>query len=271
MYKLLAVDMDGTLLREDKTISKMTLKAVHDARKKGVKVVLSSGRHLGGIVNYMESLNLFYEGEYAVTMNGCSVQEVVSKDYQYKKTLTTYDMNRIIELGKNFNADVELVTANCFYVDKYKDFFQWDADINNTDLKVINFDDLPKNTDVFKIMFVNDGDFLDRISQMIPVDFRRDYTVLRSGDNFLEFIKKGANKGTAVAYIADMLHISPEEVICIGDAENDTHMIKYAGLGVAMGNAYPSVKEAADYVTKTNEEDGVAYVINKFILDDQAI
>lgn len=271
MYKLLAVDMDGTLLKEDKTISKMTIKAVQDARKKGVQVVLSSGRHLTGITDYLKKLNLFHEGGYAVAMNGCSIQEVVSHRYIYKKLLTSYDVNRIITLGRKFNADLNLVTSDCFLVEKYKDFFKFDAEVNKVNLKVIDYDSIPKNTDIYKAMFVNDKEFIDKIIPLIPDDFRRDYTVLRSGANFLEFISKDANKGSAVAHIAEMFGIAPQEVICIGDAENDTHMIKYAGLGVAMGNAYPSVKEAADYVTKTNEEDGVAYVINKFILDGKAI
>lgn len=271
MYKLLAVDMDGTLLREDKTISKMTIKAVEEARKKGVRVVLSSGRLLSGIIDYLKKLNLFREDEYAVAMNGGSIQEVMSQNYLYKKLLTSNDIDRIITLGRKLNADVELVTPNCFFVDKYKDFFKFDAEINNADLKVINLDNILSNIEVYKVMFVNDKEFIDKIIPLIPDDFRKDYTVIRSGANFLEFINKDANKGNAVAHIAEILKIDPQEVICIGDAENDTHMIKYAGLGVAMGNAYPSVKEAADYVTKTNEEDGVAYVINKFILGGKAI
>lgn len=271
MYKLLAVDMDGTLLREDKTISGMTFKAVQDARKKGIKVVLSSGRHIGGIVDYLKKLNLLNKGEYAVTMNGCSVQEVSSRKLLYKKTLTYEDARKIIAFGKHLGADVELVSTDTFYVDKFKDFFQFDADVNKTRLKVISFDNIPHNIDIYKVAFVNSKEILDKIIPLVPDSFRDEYTVVRSGDNFFEFLNKGANKGTAVAYMAEMLGISPEEVICIGDAENDTHMIKYAGLGVAMGNAYPSVKKIADYVTKTNEEDGVAHVINKFILDGKAI
>ena len=83
---------------------------------------------------------------------------------------------------------------------------------------------------------------------------------------FLEFLDKTVNKGTGVKLLAEKLNIRQDEIICIGDAENDIHMIEFAGLGVAMGNAFDNVKRAADFITKTNEEDGVAHVIDKFIL-----
>lgn len=271
MYKLLAVDMDGTLLKEDKTISKMTFKAIQDARKKGVRVVLSSGRSIGGITHYLKDLNLLYKNEYVVTMNGCAVQEAVSEKYFYKKTLNQNDIKSIVSLGKSLNATIVLVADDCYYVDSYSDFLKNDAGLNSLTINVIDFDNIPENKDIYKAMFVNDKKFLDNIIPLIPSEFRKNYTVIRSGDTFFEFINRTSNKGTAVKYVAEMLGIVPEEVICIGDAENDTHMIKYAGLGVAMGNAYPSVKQAADYITKTNEEDGVAHVIHKFILEEEAI
>ena len=104
------------------------------------------------------------------------------------------------------------------------------------------------------------------IIEMIPEEVSNKYTVVRSAPFYLEFLNKAVNKGAGVAALAEKLNIKQEEVICIGDAGNDIHMIEYAGLGVAMGNAFPEVKKVANFITKTNEQDGVAHIINKFIL-----
>ena len=89
---------------------------------------------------------------------------------------------------------------------------------------------------------------------------------MRSASIFLEFLKPGINKSTGLSVLSENLNIPKEEIIAVGDADNDIAMIKFAGLGVAMGNAFPQVKEAADYITATNDEDGVAKVIEKFVL-----
>ena len=91
--------------------------------------------------------------------------------------------------------------------------------------------------------------------------------MLKSAPYFLEILHKSVTKGTGVKALADVLNIKPEEIMAIGDQENDIAMIEFAGVGVAMENAIPSVKEAADFVTKTNLEDGVAYAIEKFALN----
>jgi Cof subfamily protein (haloacid dehalogenase superfamily) len=116
-------------------------------------------------------------------------------------------------------------------------------------------------------MFIDDEKTLDRVIKALPKDIYEKYTIMRSMPYFLEFLNKNANKGTGVKLLSEKLGIKQNEIICAGDADNDRHMLKYAGLGVAMGNASDNIKEIANFTTKTNEEDGIAYVIDKFIFN----
>ena len=118
-----------------------------------------------------------------------------------------------------------------------------------------------------KIMIVDEPEKLEEVIENIPSELYEKYTIVRSAPFFLEFLNKCANKGTALTALCDAIDIPISKSIAVGDEENDQHMIKLAGLGVAMGNARQSIKEIADYITTTNNEHGVARVIDKFILN----
>lgn len=117
------------------------------------------------------------------------------------------------------------------------------------------------NTQFLKVMMIDEPAILDQAIARIPQEVKEKYTVLKSAPYFLEILDKRVNKGTGVKSLADVLGIKPEEIMAIGDQENDIAMIEYAGVGVAMDNAIPSVKEVANFVTKSNLEDGVAFAI----------
>lgn len=270
MYKLLAVDMDGTLLKDDKTISHSTYKAIHDARKKNIRIVLSTGRYLNGIKRYLEELSLLNDDEYAVTMNGSLIQETRSGKILYESLLAHDDIKYICSIGRTLGTNIELASAHCFIINKMTKLFELDSKLNNVDLKIMDFNDLPSGFRPLKIMFVDDNNKLDKITEKLPESVLDNFNIVRSGKNYLEFLNKNTDKGSAIKLLAKKLGVQPQDIICIGDAENDIHMIKFAGMGVAMGNAYASVKKAADYITRTNEEDGVAHAIKKFILSEDA-
>ncbi len=115
-------------------------------------------------------------------------------------------------------------------------------------------------------MMIDEPDILDKVITRIPQEVKEKYTVLKSAPYFLEILDKRVTKGTGVKSLAEVLNIQPEEVMAIGDQENDIAMLEYAGIGVAMKNAIDAVKEAANVVTRSNLEDGVAYAIEKFAL-----
>jgi Cof subfamily protein (haloacid dehalogenase superfamily) len=269
MYKLIALDMDGTLLRNDKTISKETHRSIQKARAKGVRVVLTTGRPIDGVKRYLKELNLVNEDDYAITYNGSLIQNSKTREIVSKTLMTLDDINYLYKLSQELKVNIHALTDHSCITPKVSKYTQVEADINEIPIDIVDFSNIDKSTSIVKIMFVDEPDFLSEVVAKLPSEIYEKYTVVRSAPYFLEFLDKNVNKGAGVALLAEKLDIKPEEVICVGDAGNDLHMIKFAGLGVAMGNAFPEVKEIADYITLTNDENGVAHVINKFVLKEE--
>jgi len=269
IYKLIAIDMDGTLLSNEKQISSANYDAIQQAKENGVKVVLASGRPLVGFKKYLEQLDLISEDDYAVAFNGALVQTADGGEIISKKTLTLGDYKDLYKLSKELKVNIHALTETSVIAPKDTMYTREEAAMNGIPTEIIAVEDVPSDTTIVKVMYVDAPEILDEIIQNIPEEVSSKYTIVRSAPFYLEFLDKSVNKGTGVAALAKKLNIKQEEVICIGDAGNDIHMIKYAGLGVAMGNAFPEVKKAANFITKTNEQDGVAFIIDKFIIQGE--
>jgi Cof subfamily protein (haloacid dehalogenase superfamily) len=269
MYKLVAIDMDGTLLNGEKQISPENYEAIQKARENGVKVVLASGRPLVGFKRYLEELNLVSEEDYVVAFNGAIVQSSGGNKIISKTTLDLEDYEELYELSKELKVNIHALTENTVISPKDSKYTRLESEINLIHSEIIAVEDVPKDTNILKVMFIDDPKIIDEVIEKIPEAVSSKYTIVRSEPFFLEFLHKSVNKGAGVEALAQNLNIKQEEVICIGDAGNDIHMVKYAGLGVAMGNAFPELKRVANFITKTNDQNGVAHVINKFILNGE--
>lgn len=267
MYKLIALDMDGTVLNDKKTISKENKEAIKAAISKDCKVVLSTGRPVKGIENYLNELNLIHNGDYAIALNGALIQETKTGKVLYSDRMTHDDLKIIYKLSLKFDIDIHFFTANECYTPKLNEYSEFDSNINNMPLSIVDINNLPEDLIIIKIMFVGPEGKITEIIKQIPQEFKQKYNVVRTAPIYLEFLNNHTSKGHGVEKLCNILNIDKKEVICVGDAENDISMIEYAGLGVAMANAYSEVKQVANYITKTNEDNGVAHVINKFILE----
>lgn len=265
MYKLIAVDMDGTLLREDKTISDRTKHAIARAIEKGVKVVLASGRPMEGLERYLEELCLVSEDDYVMSFNGSVIQNVKTKAIVSKNILKGSDLKKLYALSREIGVNIHAFTKQGCITPVMNEYTRLEGRINGIEVHEVDFNDIDENEDVIKVMFIDPEPVLVEAMKKIPDSIYDEFTVVRSAPYFLEFLNRVSSKGTGVKALANYLGIKQEEVICIGDAGNDLDMIQFAGLGVAMGNAFEEVKEAADYITCNNDEDGVAHVIEKFI------
>lgn len=266
MYKLVAIDMDGTLLNSKKVISERNHSAIQEAKKNGVKIVLATGRPMDGIKNFLTELNLLEKGDYAVAFNGALVQDSHSGAVLAKKGLALKDLEYLFNLSKKLDVNIHSLTPSSCITPKHSKYSQLEADLNGIPLEIVDFNKITDDTEIIKVMFIDEEKILDRVLSDLPEDIYEKYTIVRSAPFFLEFLNKEVNKGVGVETLATSLGIKKEEVICIGDAGNDIHMVEYAGLGVAMSNAFPELKDVADYITFSNDEDGVAHVIDKFIL-----
>lgn len=269
MYKLIALDIDGTLLNSKKEVTKEVFDAIQMAKKKGVKVVLSTGRPLTGVQSLLKELKLNDEENYVVTFNGGLVQEISSQDVISNIEMSYEDFDIIYnELSKKHNVKIHINTPDSVVV-PYKDAPKYsihEANLNN--IPVICMDESEINEDLTfcKVMLIDEPEIIDNIITKIPKEFHDKYTIVRSAPFFLEFLNKKVNKGSGLQALCNKLNIDPCEVIAVGDEENDRHMIEFAGLGVAMGNARDSIKEISNYITDNNDNHGVAKVISEFIL-----
>lgn len=269
MYKLIAIDMDGTLLKNDKTISVKTKEALKAANNLGVKIVLTSGRPIQGIKNYLDELELTSKDDYVIGLNGalvckCDDYSIISSNETLKGKDLKYIYNKVKDLKTYFHA----FTRNEDLVNIKSKFSEDEEKRINLKVRVVDFLlDIKDDDEILKVVLEEEKEVLDRITSQIPKELFEEYNIIRTVDFMLEFMKKGCNKATGIEKLAKHLGIKKEEIISIGDASNDKEMIEYADLGVAMGNAEDEIKMIANFVTKSNEEDGVAFVIEKFIVN----
>jgi len=264
-YKLVAIDLDDTLLADDLSISAQTIDVIHEAVAKGVLVTLATGRMYKSAVKYAKQINLNVP---IITYQGAYIKNVLDGKELYKR-LIPYDysidiLRRLKEMKKMIQVyinDELYVQKDNLYIKDYIKITQVNYHVVDDLLEIIDNNSLP-----FKILAI---DTPDQILIMLK-EFRELYkdklNVNTSKPNFLEFSNIEASKGQAIKYLASKQDILMEEVVAIGDSYNDFDMIKMAGLGVAMENSHPRIKEIANYVTKTNNDHGVWEVFQKFIL-----
>ncbi len=267
MYKLVVLDIDGTLLNSKKEITEKTKKAIEEASKMGVKFIIASGRTPYGVMPIAEEINLKNIGGYILSFNGgccinCETGEPLYENYienKHLKDIYDFAVEKNIPL-LTYKDDV-MYTPN----DTTK-YLELEAKINN--LKIKKSENLLEefSYDFPKVILTDDGDILAKYVEEAQMRFQ-DLEVFRSEPFFLEICPKGIHKATGIAKVIDILGVKQEEVIAIGDGFNDLSMIEYAGLGVAMDNAQDKVKEAANYITASNDDDGVCKVIEKFIFN----
>ncbi|PKH23563.1 sugar-phosphatase [Enterobacterales bacterium CwR94] len=267
--KLIAIDMDGTLLNPQHEITPRVKKAIQAARERGVTVVLATGRPYVGVQNYLMELGLNEPGQYCITNNGALVQKADTGECVAEVTLSFQeflDFSRLAdELGVHFHAMDKsfLYTPN----KDISEFTVHEAALTGIPLRYRALDEMDSSTRFPKVMMIDKPSLLDAAIARIPESLKQQYTILKSAPFYLEILDRRVNKGTGVGQLAEKLGIAPEEVMALGDQENDLAMIEYAGYGVAMGNAVDSVKAITPYHTATNMEDGVALAIEKYVLN----
>ncbi|MGM3173811.1 MULTISPECIES: sugar-phosphatase [Dickeya] len=267
--KLIAIDMDGTLLTPENRISPAVKQAVAAAREKGVYVALATGRPFIGVERYLRELQLQHEGHYCITNNGALVQRTSDGECVAQTTLSFDDYRYFEALSRELGVHLHALDFNYLYTAN-KDISAYtvhEAHLTGMPLKYRTVEEMDSQLRFPKVMMIDEPQRLDAAIAGIPqADFSR-YTIMKSAPFYLEILDKRVNKGEGVKMLAQHLGLERDEVMALGDQENDLAMIEFAGLGVAMGNAIESVKAISQFVTRDNSEDGVAYAIEKFVLN----
>ena len=220
-------------------------------------------------IAYLEELNLREAGDYGITYNGGLVQRTDTGEVLSKTTLTKAETEEIFELSKQINVPCNFIDLEKIYEPPYpkeRDSL-YPTVMSALPYVPIAMDEVPEDIAINKTVFCYAQTELDEAIQNIPVHFYKKYTIMKSRPILLELMPKGVDKGSGIAVLADLLGFESSEVMALGDEANDAAMIEYAGMGVAMGNATDDIKSMAQYITKTNEEHGVAHAIQKFVLN----
>ncbi|BDG67360.1 sugar-phosphatase [Enterococcus innesii] len=266
--KLIAIDIDGTLLNNDRKITPAVYKALKDAEKEGVRIVLCTGRPLTGVQDLLKELDLFTDNDFVITYNGSLVQKTKNQEIISEFGLSQDDYLFVEMTARKLGVHLHVETEDTMYTANrdISPYTIYEAFLVNMPLKYRTPEEMTADLNIIKMMMIDDPEILDQIIPQLPSSLTDNYNVVKSAPYFLEVLNKQAHKGAAVKKLAEHLGIRQEEVMAIGDNENDLTMVEYAGIGVAMANATENVKNAADVLTASNEEDGVAEVINKFVL-----
>ena len=268
MIKLIAIDMDGTLLNSKKELLEETKQYFKNFHNKNTEtlLVLCTGRPETGIRPYLKDLGYLEENHYIISQNGASIYESQTGKRVMDAFVDSTAIQKWIELGKKHGISVMGAGVDYYYSfdEDPTEWMEFDVKLVSGKLKRIPTKE-SLNTDFYKILLMGDEEQLNEFETFIPQEWRDEFYVVRSQKYLVEVLTKGVNKAFGLEKLAQKLNIQPSEIAAIGDAANDIEMLEYAGLAIAMGNGSEEVKAIADIVTDTNENNGVIKAIDKLI------
>ena len=267
-YKLLVLDVDGTLLNDEREISKRTLAALLKVQQMGVRIVLASGRPTYGLMPLAKTLELGNYGGFVLSYNGCQIIKAQNGEILFERRINPEMLPYLEKKARKNGFAIFTYHDDTLITDSPdNEYIKNEALLNN--LKIIREDEFSTAIDFApcKCMLVSDKEkALIGLEQHWEKRLAGTLDTFRSEPYFLEVVPCGVNKANTLGALLEHLGVTREEVIAVGDGVCDVTMLQLAGMGVAMGHSQDSVKVCADYVTTSNEEDGVALAVEKLIL-----
>ena len=239
-YQVIVLDLDGTLTNSKKEITPPTRDALIEIQQNGKKVVLASGRPINGVAPLAEELYLKEYGGFMLSFNGARITRCSDNAIIYNKVIPQEVIRPIYEAVKEYPG-LDLIS----YTDK------------------VILSGIKSNEYTEKEAAINSMDLMPKLQKQ----YHGLLNIYRSEPFFLEIMPQNIDKAHSLQKLLNSIGLTADSMICCGDGFNDLSMIEYAGLGVAMENAQPVVKESADFITKSNDEDGILHVVNLYMRD----
>lgn len=263
---VLVLDIDGTLTNSKKEITEKTKNAIIDTMRRGHKVILASGRPAYGMHRYEKELELKKNGGYLLSFNGGRIVDCSTGAVIYQKTLPKEIIPEIYDFA--CANDCGLITyqeENIILGTRMDDYIGIESRINGMQIKKV--EDFPKyvNFDINKCLMTALPELAEKYVEILQEKFGKDLSIYRSEPFFIEIMPKNVDKAASLDKMLSSVGLYRKNTICCGDGYNDISMLQYAGIGVAMENAQEKVKESADFITDSNDKDGIVVVIDKFI------
>lgn len=263
MYRLVAMDLDDTLLTDDLTITEATRSALAEAASRGVKLTIATGRMYASAKRVAARIGLNVP---IITYQGSLVKNLIDEYVLYERFVPRETVDKIYAYCRRHGLHLQTYVNDRLYAFEENDKLIAYANLSDIPYTVVSdLAEVPEGNHT-KLLIIDEPERLDRLAPELRELAGPDVHVTKSKANFLEFLHREGTKGHALRFLAGYYGIPMEETMAIGDSWNDRDMIEAAGLGVAMANAVPALKEIADYVTLGNNEDGVKHALEKFVL-----
>ena len=264
--KMIVMDLDDTLLNSDLEISDYTRSVIFNAQRRGIKIVIASGRPTPAIMPYAEDLKLADNGGFVISYNGAIVTDCASRKEIFRCTLTWENIDLLMDAYTKQGAYIHSYIDGKVVTPTPNEYTDFEGQL--TGMPVVVVDDLRSamNQEVVKVLMLQEPAVLKGIEKNLKPVVRDSMSMNISKPFFLEFTNSSVDKSKTIGILCERLGFSKSEVMAIGDSYNDLTMIRDCGLGVAMLNGPDDVKKYAKHITHCNNTDGVATAINRFAL-----
>lgn len=265
-YKMIVTDLDDTLLTSDKKISIRDLEAIKKAQEKGIKFVLCSGRPTFAMRDLAEEIEAKKYESYILSFNGSIITYCKTNKNIFEESLKKEDLHLMYDFAKKYNTHILTYIDDEIISETESEYIDVEVQLTKMPHKIVkNFKEYI-NCGAVKCMLLAEPTYLKEVEKKLKKEYGDKYSIAISKPFFLEVTKLGIDKGVAIKKLAEKLEIKIDEVIAVGDSFNDLPMLKVAGLSVAVENANEEIKNQVDFITKSNNDGGMAYLIEKFIL-----
>jgi len=265
-YKLIALDLDGTLLNDQKQITGQTRDALIAAQKTGIRLALASARPSPGLYRERDALGMQEHGGILMSYNGGRIVDAATGRVLFETAMDLSETKEVLRRLERLPVTPILDDGTQFYVTD-KSGYKVDYECRNNNMTCTEVSSLAEFLTFapIKILMSADSEKIRDIQAEIAAFLPPTLCVVQTAAFYLEVIPNTINKGKGIRDICRVLNISPAEVIAFGDAENDIPMLQAAGMGIAMGNAAEPVKAAANRTTHSNNDDGIAAALRELL------
>lgn len=264
-YKMLVLDLDDTLLRDDHSISEHNRKCLMQAQEQGVFVVLASGRPTSAMLKYAQQLELERFGSYIISYNGAIITDMKQNVPIFEQSLSKEEIHDLHDFSLEHDLHIITYKDNAIVSETESKYIDVEKDLTGLPINKVNCFKSEINNPAVKCILLNEPEYLKEKEQVLK-NTKQDLSVAISKPFFLEVMPQGIDKAASIQRLANKLGIKQSEIIAVGNADNDLTMVEYAGLGVWVDNVTPNIRDKADIIVASNNNDGVAEVVEKYLI-----
>lgn len=266
-YKIIFTDLDDTLLNSEKKISPVDKDAIMRAQKAGVKFVLASGRPTFAMYDLAKELELDKYGSFILSFNGSIITECSTGKNIFEASLTKEDLHLMYDFAKKNNTHILTYLDDKVVSETQSEYIDVEVTLTKMPHNLVKSFKEAVNKPSAKCMLLEEPTYLKEVEKKLKDMYGDKYSIAISKPFFLEVTKLGVDKGLSLKRLVEMLGLKIEESIAVGDSYNDLPMLKTAGLAACVENANEDIKKVCSFISKSNDDGGIAYLIDKLIFN----